>query len=171
MNSWVDFLQDGLVGSPCSPRDSQESPPALQFLMSYWRVPDSSIPCLPSSAGRRMFFSESFGLSLLLFRPYVMLTQCPTSWAWWKEVGHVSPLRVISAVHSPLWELIPPGCLPLLGVTPSLQELQGLNEIMNLICDQSADSWLELSLQGPNRQMQITVRPELRRSPSGPPLA
>ena len=27
----VDFLQDGLVGSPCSPRDSQESSPAPQF--------------------------------------------------------------------------------------------------------------------------------------------
>ena len=31
---WIfrtDFLQDGLVGSPCSPRDSQESSPAPQF--------------------------------------------------------------------------------------------------------------------------------------------
>ena len=31
---WIfrtDFLQDGLVGSPCSPRDSQESSPTLQF--------------------------------------------------------------------------------------------------------------------------------------------
>ena len=31
---WIfrtDFLQDGLVGSPCSPRDSQESPPTPQF--------------------------------------------------------------------------------------------------------------------------------------------
>ena len=27
----TDFLQDGLVGSPCSPRDSQESPPTPQF--------------------------------------------------------------------------------------------------------------------------------------------
>ena len=27
----VDFLQDWSVGSPCSPRDSQESPPAPQF--------------------------------------------------------------------------------------------------------------------------------------------
>ena len=27
----TDFLQDGLVGSPCSPRDSQESSPTLQF--------------------------------------------------------------------------------------------------------------------------------------------
>ena len=27
----VDFLQDGLVGSPCSPRDSQNSSPAPQF--------------------------------------------------------------------------------------------------------------------------------------------
>ena len=27
----TDFLQDGLVGSPCSPRDSQESSPAPQF--------------------------------------------------------------------------------------------------------------------------------------------
>ena len=31
---WIfrtDLLQDGLVGSPCSPRDSQESPPTSQF--------------------------------------------------------------------------------------------------------------------------------------------
>ena len=29
--SQVDLLQNGLVGSPCSPRDSQESFPTLQF--------------------------------------------------------------------------------------------------------------------------------------------
>ena len=28
---WTDFLLDGLVGSPCSPRDSQESSPTPQF--------------------------------------------------------------------------------------------------------------------------------------------
>ena len=31
MNIQTDFLQDGLVGSSCSPRDSQESSPTLQF--------------------------------------------------------------------------------------------------------------------------------------------
>ena len=31
MNTRTDFLQDGLVGSPCSPRDSQESSPTPQF--------------------------------------------------------------------------------------------------------------------------------------------
>ena len=31
MNIQTDFLQDGLVGSPCSPRDSQESSPTPQF--------------------------------------------------------------------------------------------------------------------------------------------
>ena len=30
-NTRVDLLQNGLVGSPCSPRDSQESSPTLQF--------------------------------------------------------------------------------------------------------------------------------------------
>ena len=30
-NPRVDLLQDGLVGSPCSPRDSQESSPKSQF--------------------------------------------------------------------------------------------------------------------------------------------
>ena len=30
-NPSVDLLQNGLVGSPCSPRDSQESSPAPQF--------------------------------------------------------------------------------------------------------------------------------------------
>ena len=34
MNIWVDFLQGGLVWSPCSPRDSQESSPAPQFISS-----------------------------------------------------------------------------------------------------------------------------------------
>ena len=28
---WLDFLEDRLVGSPCSPRDSQESSPTPQF--------------------------------------------------------------------------------------------------------------------------------------------
>ena len=27
----VDLLEDGLIGSPCSPRDSQETSPAPQF--------------------------------------------------------------------------------------------------------------------------------------------
>ena len=31
MNIEADFLYDGLVGSPCSPRDSQESSPTPQF--------------------------------------------------------------------------------------------------------------------------------------------
>ena len=31
MNIQTDFLEDGLVGSPCSPRDSQESSPTPQF--------------------------------------------------------------------------------------------------------------------------------------------
>ena len=30
-NSRADILQNGLVGSPCSPRDSQESPPTPEF--------------------------------------------------------------------------------------------------------------------------------------------
>ena len=37
----VDFLYDGLVGSPCSPRDSQESSPAPQF-----KSISSSVLCL-----------------------------------------------------------------------------------------------------------------------------
>ena len=31
LNIQADFIYDGLVGSPCSPRDSQESSPAVQF--------------------------------------------------------------------------------------------------------------------------------------------
>ena len=31
INIWTDYLYDGLVGSPCSPRDSQESSPSPQF--------------------------------------------------------------------------------------------------------------------------------------------
>ena len=30
-SEWADLLQNGLVGSPCSPRDSQESSPTPQF--------------------------------------------------------------------------------------------------------------------------------------------
>ena len=40
---WIfrtDFLEDGLVGSPCSPRDSQESSPTPQF-----RSINSSVLC------------------------------------------------------------------------------------------------------------------------------
>ena len=33
----TDFLQDGLVGSPCSPRDSQESSPTPQFKTPIFR--------------------------------------------------------------------------------------------------------------------------------------
>ena len=34
----IDFLWDGLVGSPCSPRDSQESSPTPQFKSIYSSV-------------------------------------------------------------------------------------------------------------------------------------
>ena len=37
----VDFLSEGLVGSPCSPRDSQESSPAPQFKSINSRCPSS----------------------------------------------------------------------------------------------------------------------------------
>ena len=40
----ADFLQDGLVGSPCSPRDSQESSPTPQF-----KSINSSVPSFLSS--------------------------------------------------------------------------------------------------------------------------
>ena len=38
-NPWVDLLQNGLVGSPCSPRDSQESSPT-----SHFKSINSSVP-------------------------------------------------------------------------------------------------------------------------------
>ena len=41
-NPRADLLQNGLVGSPCSPRDSQESSPTLQFKsISYGTQPSS----------------------------------------------------------------------------------------------------------------------------------
>ena len=46
---WIfrtDFLSDGLVGSPCSPRDSQESSPTLQFK----RINSSALSFLYGSA-------------------------------------------------------------------------------------------------------------------------
>ena len=48
-NPRVDLLQNGLVGSPCSPRDSQESYPTRQFksinssMLSFFRVQLTSI--------------------------------------------------------------------------------------------------------------------------------
>ena len=45
MNTQADLLQNGLVGSPCSPRDSQESSPTPQFksinssVLSFLRYP------------------------------------------------------------------------------------------------------------------------------------
>ena len=38
ITSRTDFLEDGLVGSPCSPRDSQESSPTPQFKSIYSSV-------------------------------------------------------------------------------------------------------------------------------------
>ena len=32
----TDLLQNGLVGSPCSPRDSQESPPTCRLVDLNW---------------------------------------------------------------------------------------------------------------------------------------
>ena len=46
---WIfrtDFLEDGLVGSPCSPRDSQESSPTPQFKS----ISSSALSCLDSPA-------------------------------------------------------------------------------------------------------------------------
>ena len=43
-NPRVDLLQNGLVGSPCSPRDSQESSPTPQFK----RINSSTLSFLPS---------------------------------------------------------------------------------------------------------------------------
>ena len=49
----VGFLQDGLVGSPCSPRDSEESSPTSQFksinssALSFLHSPNSHIHTRP----------------------------------------------------------------------------------------------------------------------------
>ena len=59
-SQWIfktDFLWDGLVGSPCSPRDSQESSPTPQFksinssaLRFLYSPTLTSIHCQPSSS-------------------------------------------------------------------------------------------------------------------------
>ena len=41
----TDLLQDGLVGSPCSPRDSQESSPTPKFKSINSSVDNISYPC------------------------------------------------------------------------------------------------------------------------------
>ena len=54
---WTGFLSDGLVGSPCSPRDSQQSSPTPQFksinqLIQYVGFPGGSVvKNLPTNAG------------------------------------------------------------------------------------------------------------------------
>ena len=44
----TDFLQDGLVGPPCSPRDSQESSPTVQKQFKSINSPALSFPYSPT---------------------------------------------------------------------------------------------------------------------------
>ena len=73
----VDFCYDWLVGSPCDPRDSQESSPALQFesinmrLRSIWKIavfhPDADL-FSPSCTGCCRFnFSQSLYLEFCIW--------------------------------------------------------------------------------------------------------
>ena len=57
-NPRADFLQNGLVGSPCSPRDSQESSPLQQYYFC-----TSECLCLPLVL-YRFFFPSDFSVPL-----------------------------------------------------------------------------------------------------------
>ena len=78
---WIfrtDFLWDELVGSPCSPRDSQESSPAPQFesikLLQVGTWPPSFLPVPPSSP---------LGQNLFWYLSYPPEQTSQTSWHWW----------------------------------------------------------------------------------------
>ena len=49
-NPRADLLQNGLDGSPCSPRDSQESSPAPQFKSISWAILNNKRWCCESAA-------------------------------------------------------------------------------------------------------------------------
>ena len=69
---WIfrtDFLKDWLVGSPCSPRDSQESFPML--LQKHW------------------FFGAQLSLSS---NSHILTTEKATAWTRWTFVGKVMSL-------------------------------------------------------------------------------
>ena len=51
-NPWADLLQNGLVGSPCSPRDSQESSPTPQFSSYNWTWNNRLVPNRKRSTSR-----------------------------------------------------------------------------------------------------------------------
>ena len=59
----VDFLQDGLVGSPCSPRDSQESSPTLQFKS----ISPSALNLLMVQPSHMYVWGKTIGLTIWTF--------------------------------------------------------------------------------------------------------
>ena len=75
----VDFLQNGLVGSPCSPRDSQESSPALQF-----KSINSSMLAQP------YLWSSSHICTWLLEKPQLWLYRpLSAKWCLWFLIHHL----------------------------------------------------------------------------------
>ena len=77
----TDFLQDGLVGSPCSPRDSQESSPTAQF------------ESISSSALSLLSLVASLVAQLVKNLPATRET-------WARSLGWEDPLEKGKAIHS-----------------------------------------------------------------------
>ena len=77
----TDLLQDGLVGSPCSPRDSQESSPKPQFKKKK----------KPQFQKKHQFFWHSAFFTLQLSHPY-MTTGKTIALTRWTFIGKVMSL-------------------------------------------------------------------------------
>ena len=74
MNIQTDFIEDGLVGSPCSPRGSQESPPTPQF--------------------------KSIHSSALSFLYSPILTSIHDVETIWKNHSFINPEQVVADFHN-----------------------------------------------------------------------
>ena len=74
MNTQDDLLEDGLVGSPCSPRDSQESSPTPQFQS----MNSSAFSLFYDNVKRKAFYPSLF--SLLQIHPRAQMNQEENKW-------------------------------------------------------------------------------------------
>ena len=105
----TDLLQDGLVGSPCSPRDSQESSLTPQsksinsLELSF--IVQLSHPYMTTgktiALTRRTFVDKVMSLLFnILFRTQ-MVKRLPTMWEIWvQSLGREDPLEKEMATHS-----------------------------------------------------------------------
>ena len=115
MNIQTDFLKDGLVASPCSPRDSQESSPTPQFEASIlWRsaffTVQLSHPYMTTgktiALTRQTFVGEIMSL-LFKMLSRLVITLLPRSksllisWLQSPSAGILEPKKIKSVTISP----------------------------------------------------------------------